>query len=198
MMGSMRAVRIAAIPLLAMLAGACLGGGSTPSELLTLTPTNVLPAGATRSAGAGEAVAVNAPSVPRSLSANRIPVYVSPTTVQYLVNATWVEEPRELFRHLLSETIAARTGRLVLHPDNFSQGSGVTLSGQLLQLGLEPGAMEVVVVYEAALSRGGQSLQQQRFEARVPVAEQTAAVVVPALNQAANQVAEQVADWIGR
>ena len=197
-MAVMRFAKLAGIPILALLAGGCLGGGSAPSELLTLTPTSVLPPGATRSATAGESIAVLTPSVPSAVNANRIPVYVNPTTIQYLVNATWIEDPKTLFRQLLSETIAARTGRLVLDPNNFSQAAGATLSGQLLQFGFEPGTMQVVVSYEAALSRGDQSLRTQRFEARVPVTTQDVTTIAPAMNLAANQVAEQVADWIGR
>ncbi len=194
----MRFTRLAVIPLLALAAGACFGGGSKPTELLTLTAVETLPPGAVRSAGDGQAVAVTTPNVPRALASTRIPVYVSATSIQYLINAVWVAQPKELFRTLLSETIAARTGRLVLDPGNFSAASGTTLSGQLLQFGFDPTRMEVVVVYEAALSRGDQPLQTQRFESRVPVTGQTAAIIVPALNQAANQVAEQVADWVGR
>lgn len=194
----MRFAKLAAIPVLAMLAGACLGGGSTPARLLTLTPMEVLPAGATRSSAAGESVAVVTPSVPSAINTNRIPVYVNPVTIQYLTNATWVDDPKELFRRLLSETIAARTGRLVLAPNNFSQAAGVTLSGQLLLFGFEPARMEVVVSFEGVLSRGQQSLQSQRFEVRVPVTTQDVTTIGPAMNVAANQLAEQVADWIGR
>jgi cholesterol transport system auxiliary component len=194
----MRFPKLATIPALALLAGACLGGGKAPSALLTLTPSDVLPPGTTRSAGAGESIAVLTPSVPSAVATNRIPVYVNPTTVQYLVNATWLDDPKELFRSLLSEKIAARTGRLVLDPNNFSQAAGATLSGQLLQFGFEPGRMEVVVSYEGALSRGQQALQTQRFEVRVPVTTQDVTTIAPALNVAANQLAEQVADWVGR
>lgn len=197
-MAVMRLSKLAAIPALALLASACLGGGSAPSQLLTLTPSEVLPPGATRSATAGQSIAVLSPTVPRAINTNRIPVYVNPTTIQYLANATWVGEPRDLFRNLLSEKIAARTGRLVLDPNNFAQASGATLSGQLLLFGFEPARMEVVIAYEGALSRGQQSLQTQRFEARVPVTTQDVTTIAPALNQAANQLAEQVADWIGR
>jgi len=190
----------AAVPALALLAAGCLGGGSAPAELLTLTPSQTIPAGTARTAAAGEAIAVMTPSVPRAVNTRRIPVYVDPITIEYLVDATWVEEPNELFRRLLAETIAARTGRVVLGPANFAQEAGATLSGQLLRFGLEPGRMEVVVAYEAALASGGAggALATQRFEARVPVTAQTAAAVAPALNQAANQVAEQVAGWMAR
>ena len=36
--------------------------------------------------------------------------------IQYLKDAVWVEEPGALFARLLGETIAARTGRVVLDP----------------------------------------------------------------------------------
>jgi cholesterol transport system auxiliary component len=189
--------KVAAVPILALLAAGCLGGGSAPAELLTLTPAQTVPAGEARSAGAGGALAVLTPTVARSINTRRIPVYVDPITIEYLVNATYVEEPNQLFRRVLAETIAARTGRLVLDPGNFSQEAGATLSGQLLQFGFEPARMQVVVSYEAAIARTGEDLQTRRFEARVPVTTQTAATIAPALNQAANQVAGEVADWIG-
>ncbi len=196
----MRKVRLAglmAVPALALLVSGCLGGGSAPAELLTLTPTTPVPAGTARSGATGESVAVLTPTVPREVNTRRIPVYVNPITIEYLTNATWIEEPPELFRRLLSETIATRTQRLVLDPNNFAAEAGVTISGQLLRFGFDPTRMEAVVVYEAAQTRRGQPLQTQRFEARVPVTEQTAVAVAPALNDASNQVAVQVADWIG-
>lgn len=187
----------ASVPVLALLAAGCLGGGRAPAELLTLTPTQVAPVGTQRNAADGEALAVVTPSVPRAINTRRIPVYVSPTAIEYLVNATWVEEPAELFRRLLSESISARTGRVVLDPTNFSAEAGATLSGQLLQFGFDPSQMEAVVVYEAALDRPRQPLRTQRFEARVPVTTQDVTTIAPALNQASNQVAEQVAAWVG-
>lgn len=198
MMDASHSLRLAAIPLMAAFAASCLGGGKAPAELFTLTPSQVVPAGETRSAGTGEVLAVLTPSISRAINTRRIPVYVDPVTIEYLVGATLVEEPNELFRRVLAETVAARTGRLVLDPGNFSQEAGATLSGQLLQFGFDPTRMEVVIAYEAALSRGKQPFQARRFESRVPVTTQTAVTIAPALNQAANQVAEQVADWIGR
>lgn len=186
------------IAALALSLGACLGGGKAPSELLTLTPNNPPAAGATRSGGPGDGLAVLTPTVPQALSTTRIPVYVSPTVIQYLQDATWVEPPKDLFRRLLGQTISGRTGRLVLNPDLYTEVQGPTLTGQLLQFGYDPSQAAVVVTFEAALARGAQSVQTQRFESRVPVAQPVTAVVAPALNQAANDVAEQVADWIGR
>lgn len=189
--------RWTAVPILALLSSACLGGAKAPPELFTLTATQAVAVGTARTAGAGETLAVMTPSVPRAINTRRIPVYVNPVTIEYLVGATYVEEPQELFRRLLSETVAARTNRLVLDPNNFSQEAGATLGGQLLRFGLEPERMEVVVAYEATLARARDPLRTQRFEARVPVTAQTAAAVTPALNEAANQVADQVAAWIG-
>jgi cholesterol transport system auxiliary component len=191
----MRLKLMAALPLALALA-ACFGGGA-PSQLLTLTAAEMRPAAAPRSAGQGEAITVAVPSVPQALRTNRIPVYVSETSIQYLADAAWVENPGALFARLLGETIAARTGRVVLDPSQYSHDPGTRLTGTLVKFGLDPGRMEVVIVYDAAMARGPNGgVTTNRFEARVPVAEATAAAVAPALNEAANQLAAQVAAWI--
>ena len=183
---------------LALALTACFGGPKPPPELLTLTAAERRPADAPRTAAAGEAVTVVEPSVPEALRTTRVPVYVGPNAIQYLRNAQWVENPGPLFARLVSETIAARTGRVVLDPGQYSHDPGTRLTGQLLSFGLDPNRMEAVVVYDAAMTRGPTGVSTNRFEARVPVAEATAAAVAPALNQAANQVAADVAAWIGR
>jgi cholesterol transport system auxiliary component len=175
----------------------CFGGASVPPELLTLTPANTRPTATPRSAAAGEAITVVDPTVPQALRTNRVPVYVSDTAIQYLEDAQWVENPGPLFGRLIGEIIAARTGRVVLDPNQFTHDPGVQLTGQLVKLGLDPNTMEAVLVFDAAMTRGRTSITTNRFEARVPVAADTPAVVAPALNQAANQVAEQVAAWVG-
>ena len=177
---------------------ACFGGASVPDQLLTLTPAETRQAAAPRTAGAGEAITVVEPTVPQALRTTRVPVYVSETAIQYLEDAQWVENPGALFGRLVGETIAARTGRVVLDPSQFTHDPGVQLTGQLLRLGLDPNTMEAVLVYDAAMTRGTAGIATNRFEARVPVAEDTPAAVAPALNQAANQVAEQVAAWVAR
>lgn len=192
----MRAWLLLPASLAALLAG-CFGGGA-PDHLLTLTPSETRPAAAPRIAGQGEAITVAAPTVPQALRTTRVPVYVSDTVVQYLKDAVWVENPGPLFGRLVGETIAARTGRVVLDPSQYSHDPGSRLTGQLLRFGLDPNAMEVVVTYDVAMARGATGVATNRFEARVPVAEATAAAVAPALNQAANQVAGQVAAWIGQ
>jgi cholesterol transport system auxiliary component len=175
---------------------ACFGGGA-PDQLLTLTPSEMRPAAQPRSAAAGEAVTVVVPTVPQALRTTRVPVYVSETVVQYLKDAVWVENPGPLFGRLLGETIAAKTGRVVLDPSQYSHDPGTRITGQLQRFGLDPNAMEVVVVYDAAMQRSTGGVTTNRFESRVPVSADSPAAVAPALNQAANQVADQVAAWIG-
>src|SRR5918992_4945284 len=117
---------------------ACFGGASVPDELLTLTPDDTRQAASPRSAGAGEAITVADPTVPQALRTTRVPVYVSETAIQYLEDAQWVESPGPLFGRLVGEIIAARTGRVVLDPTQYSQDPGTRLTGQLLQFGLDP------------------------------------------------------------
>lgn len=173
----------------------CFGGG--PAQLLTLTPSAMRPAAAPVSAGQGAAITIVDPTVPQALRTTRIPVYVSETTIQYLEDAAWVENPGPLFARLLSETVAVRTGRVVLDSRQYSQDPGTRITGQLVKFGLDPARMEAVVVYDAVLPRAS-GIVTNRFEARVSVAEATPAAVAPALNQAANQVADQVATWIAQ
>lgn len=174
----------------------CFGGASVPDQLLTLTPTQTRPAAAPLTAAQGAAITVVDPTVPQALRTTRVPVYVSETAIQYLEDAAWVENPGALFARLVGETIAARTGRVVLDSRQYTHDPGTRLTGQLLRFGLDPARMEAVAVYDAAITRAD-GVATNRFEARVSVAEATPAAVAPALNQAANQIAEQVAAWIG-
>lgn len=188
---------LSALPLLLGLA-ACFGGGG-PSQLMTLTAAEARPAAEPRAAGPGDAITVAVPTVPQALRTTRVPVYVSETVVQYLKDAAWVENPGALFGRLVGETISARTGRVVLDPNQYSHDPGTRITGQLQRFGLDPNAMQVVVTYDAAMVRGNNGgVATNRFEARVPVAAATAEAVAPALNQAANQVAVEVAAWVAR
>jgi cholesterol transport system auxiliary component len=157
------------------------------------------PAATPPTAGQGEAITVAVPSLPQALRTTRIPVYVDDTTIQYLTEAVWVENPGALFARVLGETISARTGRVVLDPSQYSHDPGTRITGTLVKFGLDPGQMQAVVVYDAAMARGGPTggVVTNRFEARVPVTDATPATVAPALNQAANQLAADVAAWIG-
>jgi cholesterol transport system auxiliary component len=177
---------------------ACFGGGPKVDHLLTLTPAESRPAATPVTAGEGTAITVADPTVPQALRTNRVPVYVDDTTIQYLTGAAWVEYPGPLFARLLGETIAVRTGRVVLDSAQFSHDPGTRITGHLARFGLDPGAMEAVVVYDATLTRPGGGVATNRFEARVSVSEATAEAVAPALNDAANEVAGQVAAWVGQ
>lgn len=185
-------VLTAALPL-----AGCFGGAKPPPELLTLTATQTRAPGETRAAQEGHVITVTPPSAPDEIAVNRIPVYVGPTQVQYLTGPVWVGKPNELFRQLLSETLAARTGWTVLDPAIYTQVQGMVLGGELLRFGYDPARGEAVVVFEASLARPGAAVSTERFEARAPAEAPDAATVAAALNVAANQVASQVADWAG-
>lgn len=171
-------------------------GGKVPDSLLRLTATSTVPAQTSRTGTTGEAVTVLTPSTPQELRTPRVPVRTG-GTVAYLKDAQWVEMPGSLFGRLLSETIAARTGRVVLDPGQFAFDPGLRLTGQLQQFGIDAEANEAVVVYDAALARAPGTVETRRFEARVPVAAVDVANAGAGLNRAANQVAAEVAGWIG-
>ena len=189
-------------PLLALAASlalsGCLSFGSKPPPvLMRLTPTEARAVGTSRTAAAGEAMTVVVPTVPQELRTARVPVRTGGTGVSYLKDAQWVENPDALFARLLSETIAARNGRVVLDPRQFTFDPGTRLSGTLSTFGLDADTTEAVAVYDAVLARGAGAVEARRFEARVPVTAIDAASAPAALNQAANQIATEVAAWVG-
>jgi cholesterol transport system auxiliary component len=189
-----RKILLAAAALLP-LAG-CFGGAKAPPQLLTLSAAAAPPLAQPRTGTQGHIITVTAPAVPHALGNNRVAVYVGPTSVQYLKEGQWADKPGELFRQLLSETIAARSGWVVVDPSVYTQVQGVVLGGQLLQFGYDPTRGEAVVLFEANLTRPQQAVTTNRFEARVPATADSASVS-QALNQASNQVAAKVADWVG-
>lgn len=175
----------------------CFGGAKVPDRLMTLSPTQTRAAATTRIAGEGEAITVVPPNMPRELQTLRVPVHESEIAVSYLKGAQWVEQPDALFARLLSETIAATTGRVVLDPSQFTFDPGQRLTGTLQRFGYDAPSAEVVAIYDATLARTGGGVVTRRFAARVPVAAPDAASVAPALNEAANRIAVEVAAWVG-
>ncbi|MFL6846163.1 MAG: ABC-type transport auxiliary lipoprotein family protein [Allosphingosinicella sp.] len=171
-------------------------GAKPPPTLMRLTADTQRPA-ESRTAHDGEAITVVPPSAPAELLTPRVPVRTGATQVAYVKDAQWVEAPTILFARLLSETIAAKTGRVVLDPKQFTFDPGQRLTGTLQAFGLDADKMEAVLVYDAAVSRGKDSVETKRFEAHVPVPALDAASAPVALNQAANQVAAEVAAWVG-
>jgi len=174
----------------------CSFGPKVPPVLMRLSSA-ASPGAAGRTAPTSAAITVVVPTVAQELRTPRLPVRTGATQVAYLKDAQWVEAPGALFGRLLSETIAARTGRVVLDPKQFTFDPGVRLTGTLQAFGLQSDTMEAVAVYDAALARGADGVETRRFEARVPVAAVDAASAAPALNQAANQIAAEVAAWVG-
>ena len=173
------------------------GGAKAPPTLLTLTPEAAAPESVVRNAGAGEAVTIQVPIIPKELRTVRVPAQVGPTAVAYIKDLQWIDTPDRLFQDLIEETVLRTTSRVVLDPKQSSLDPGVTVSGRLSSFGYEAGQGSVLVRYDASLSRaGGAKVETRRFEARVP-ADGTARTVGPALNSAANRVATEVAQWIG-
>jgi cholesterol transport system auxiliary component len=193
----MRHTRLFLVVAAALAVSGCLSfGPKVPPVLMRLTSDSQIAASG-RTAPAAEAITVVPPTAPAELNTPRVPVRTGATQVAYVKDAQWVEVPTILFARLVSETIAAKTGRVVLDPKQFTFDPGQRLTGTLQAFGLDAGRMEAVLVYDAAVSRGKDSVETRRFEARVPVAALDAASAPAALNQAANQVAAEVAAWVG-
>jgi cholesterol transport system auxiliary component len=190
------------VALAAALAGCSLGGmlgggGAPPTMLLDLTPAAADPGQISRTANAGQAVTIAVPVIAKELRTVRVPVQVSPTDVEYVANAQWVDTPDRLFQDLLAETLRRTTNRVVLDPRQVTLDPGLMVSGELRRFGYDAATGQVIVEYDGALATpGGARVETRRFSATAP-SDGTAASVGPALNSAANEVATEVANWIG-
>ncbi len=198
MMRRFRAPLIAAVAA-ATLSG-CIGlGGKTPPFLLTLDPDAAPAAGTARTAADASTLTILIPTAPQKLRTTRIPVQQDDASVTYVKDAQWVEAPSRLFQRLVSETVAARTSRVVLDEGQYLTAPGEQLAGQLMEFGVDARSNEVVVAYQAMLvSAGGKTVTQRRFEAREAIGGKVEAKPVgEALTRAANKVAVDVAGWLG-
>jgi cholesterol transport system auxiliary component len=183
---------------LAMTLGACVSfGGKAPPSLLVLTAANSVANGTAKSGAAGDALIVLLPEASRKLDSNRVPVQIDDSSIAYLKDAVWADKPSRLMQSLLMETIAAKTGRLVLNETDAGGKATQYLSGSLLEFGVDASASEAVVVYDAVRLVRGQTVEKKRFEARRSVSAVEPGPTGIALNAAANDVAVQVSDWIG-
>ncbi len=188
----------AATGLLTLSLGACVSfGGKAPPSMLVLTAVNNVANGATKSGSSGDALIVLLPETPRKLDSNRVPVQIDDSSIAYIKDAVWADKPSRLMQLLLMETIAAKSGRLVLNETDAGGKAQQYLSGSLLEFGVDAAASEAVVVYDAVKLVRGQSVEKKRFEARRPVAAVEATPAGRALNEAANDVASQISDWVG-
>ncbi|WP_380782235.1 ABC-type transport auxiliary lipoprotein family protein [Sphingomonas sp. R86520] len=188
-------ILIAMLPL----AGCISFGAKPPPTLLTLTSASSVPVGQNQDSATAKSITIQVPVVPQSLATARVPVQATPTSIAYVTDAQWAEPPARLFARLVSDTVSARTGQVVLSTAQSVGDPGGLLSGELRNFGLDATTREAVVTFDASLTRAGKStVEKHRFEARVPVAAIDAASSATGINQAANQVATEVADWIGR
>ena len=120
----MMKTKLAALGLAFALSGCLSFGSEPPPYLLTLDSAATVPAATSRTAAAGETITVVTPTLPQALATNRVPVVSSGTAIAYVKDAQWVDTPNALFGRLLSETIAARTDRVVLDPQQFTFDPG--------------------------------------------------------------------------
>ena len=181
------------------LAGCISFGAKPPPELLTISSAQMLPTGQTQSSAAAATITVQVPAVSQALATTRVPVQSSDIAIAYVAKAQWVEVPARLFARLLSDTVAAKTGRVVLSTAQSLSDPGARLSGELRNFGVDATSNEAVVTYDAALIRQSATVvEKRRFEARVPLGVVEPHAVGVAINQAANQVAGEVADWVGK
>ena len=194
-----RSKTLLALAVLAPLSGCISFGAKPPPSLLSLSSAASLPAGQTQSSATAPTVTILVPGAAQALAGVRVPVQASQTSIAYVANAQWVEPPNRMFVRLLTDTVPARTGRIVLSTAQSYSDPGAVLGGELRNFGVDAGTNEAVVTFDGSLIRSsGKVVEKRRFEARVPVSAIAAAPVGVALNQAANQVAGEVADWVGK
>lgn len=183
----------------ALMLSACISlGGKPPPFLLTLAADAAPAAGQSRSSSTGTPLTILAPTAPQKLQTQRVPVQQDGASIAYVKDAQWVEAPQRLFQRLLSETITARSNRVVFDEGQYLAEPGDQLAGQLLDFGVDARSHEAVVVYQAMLvTADGKQVTQQRFEAREPIGHAVEAKPVgEALTRAANRVAGEVAAWV--
>lgn len=184
---------------LALPLSACVSFGSKPpSQLLSLTAEKRVQPGAGRSVETGASLTVLEPDTAKKFDTNRIPVQVNETAIAYVKEAQWVDTPRQMFQRLLSETIAATTGSVVLDPRQYSSDAGRRLMGEIIEFGIDARTNSATVTYDATLlSPDGTTVMKHRFSVTKPVRGAIDALSASqALNAAANDVASDVATWV--
>ncbi len=179
-----------------LLAGCISLSKEPPPSLLNIQPDAKPVNGASWSGTAASALVIEAPSLPRKLDTDRVPVQIDAANVAYLKDASWVEKPDRLFQNLLAETISSAGNRLILDPFLTSGKQAETLSGQLVDFGVNAQEQQVVIIYDAVWQKGNGQIIKRRFQASEGVNEIAPADVGKAMNVAANRLAGEVAAWI--
>jgi cholesterol transport system auxiliary component len=174
-------------------------GSKPPERLLGIASDARIAPGTSQSAAPQSALFIESPGVPKTIATQRVAVRADATSYAYVKDALWADTPAHQFQSLLGETIAARTGRLVLDPGQYPAQVGQVLHGELIEFGIDARTGTAVVTYDASLlTPDGQTVRRQRFSASAPVSKIGADTVAPAISKAANDVAAAVADWIGK
>jgi cholesterol transport system auxiliary component len=195
MFSKLSSARLLALPVILSL-GACVSFETkAPPSMLVLTADNSVTAGAARTASAADALVIQTPEVPRKLDTNRVPVQINASSIAYVKDAFWADKPARLMQQLLSETVSAKTGHLVLSEVDAGGKATRFISGSLLEFGVDTATNEAVVVFDAVKITRGNPTEKRRFETRRPVAAVEAEPVGAALNEAANDLASQIAEW---
>lgn len=184
---------LALLPLI-LLGGCVKFGGKPPASLLTIDSAAKVAPGTVPDAAA--VITIIEPDVPKALSTVRVAVRTDANSFAYVPKAYWVDTPRNLFRAVLAETVAARTGALVLDSGQFSVAPGRRLMGDLVEFGIDAKARQAVVTYDAALVEKAGVVTKRRFTATAPVDEIDSEGVAAPIQAATNAVAVQVADWL--
>ncbi|MBV1918692.1 MAG: membrane integrity-associated transporter subunit PqiC [Sphingomonadaceae bacterium] len=179
------------------LAGCVSLGGEVPDQLITLTADQRVPAGDIASGEIGNAIVILDPDADRRIDVARVLVQINDSTVAYLKDAVWVEKPARQFRRLLAETVRANSKRVVVEGSDFEVSGKTVVSGRLSEMGYDARVQAVIVRFDAIVEQEDGTVRSRRFESEIPVLRAKAAVVAPALNEAANEVVKEVANWLG-
>lgn len=180
----------------AALLGGCVKFGNKPPATLLTVESQARVSPGTVAEGSNGTVTIIEPDVPKALNTLRVAVRTGGNNFAYVPNATWVDTPRNLFRALLAETIAAKSGMLVLDPGQFSADPGRRLMGDLIEFGIDAEGKRAVVTFDAALMGKAGRITKRRFSANVPVDNIDEKSVAPAIGKAANMVADEVVEWL--
>lgn len=188
---------LSAVALSLALGGCVKFGAKPPPQLLTIAATTAPTAGQVMNSTGKPVISVFAPDVPRSLESLRVAVHQDATSIAYVKKAQWAETPRQMFRRVLAETIAADGAVFVAEGEQGVVLGARRLSGTLVEFGLDARTREAVVTFDATMTSAtpGEAIRQ-RFTARVPVRKIEADRVAGPINEAANKVAADVAAWV--
>src|SRR3978361_223013 len=96
------------------LSGCISFGPKPPKTLLTLVPASTVTANTARQAGPGQTVTILYPTAPAAISVPRVPVYGGDGTISDVKGVAWNDTPSHLFQNMLSEVVAAKTGKVVV------------------------------------------------------------------------------------